>query len=135
MTLKEAIQTILHTDAQLASAGTLGSLCEYNASTKPRCVFYQNPPEEPKTPLITYKIVAEEGRLPRNVFLDITVWGGDFRAIQDRVYDLLNERLQVTATDWMVKGIFYESSGPELRDEDLKCYFQRARYRIVTLRP
>jgi len=134
MTLKEAIYDILHTDGQLTDAGTIGALCGYDAASKDRVVFYQYPPEKIDPPLVTYRIAAEAGRLPRNVFMDIVVWGGDFRAIADRVYDLLNERLQVTATDWDIKGILFESSGPELWDENLQCYYQRARYRIVTIR-
>jgi len=134
MTLKEAIQDILHTDGQLTATGTLGALCGYNATTKPRCVFYQYPPEAIDAPYLTYRIAAEAGRFPHSFFFDVVVWGGDFRAIADRAYELLNERLQVTATDWDVKGILFESSGPEIWDENLKCYFQRARYRIVTLK-
>lgn len=134
LALKEAIRTILANDAKLTGTGNLGTLLSYNATTKPHCTFYQNPPERIATPVITYRINGESGRFPRSIFLDITVWGGDFRTIQDRVYDLLNDRLQVAATDWSIKGILYESSGPELWDENLKCYFQRARYRVVTIK-
>jgi len=133
-TLMQAVYQILVGDAEDASAGKLGDLLGYDAVTKPRCVFYAYPPVQVNTPVITYRINGETGWFPRSIFLDVTVWGGDWRAIQDRVYALLNERLQVATTDWLVKGILYESSGPELWDENLKCYFQRARYRIVTIR-
>jgi len=134
MTLKEAIYNILHTDGQSTDAGTIGALCGYDASTKPRVVFYQYPKEEIETPFVTYRKAAEAGRFPHRFFFDVLVWGGDFAGIGARVFDLLNERLQVTATDWQIKGILYESSGPEIWDENLKCYYQRARYQIVTLR-
>ena len=133
-TLKEAIYDILHTDGQSADAGTIGALCGYDATSKPRVVYYQYAPEMLDTPFVTYRIAAETGRFPHSFFFDVVVWGGDFRAIVDRAYDLLNERLQVTATDWQIKGILYESSGPEIWDENLKCYYQRARYQIVTIR-
>lgn len=132
--LKDAIYDILHTDGQSTTDGTLGALCGYDASDKPRVVFYQNPPEHIDTPVITYRVGAEAGHFAHNVFFDVIVWGGDFAAMKGRVFDLLNQRLQVTATDWQIKGIIYESSGPEIWDENLKCYYQRARYRIVTIR-
>jgi len=130
-TLKEAIYDILHTDGQLTTAGTLGLLCEYNAVTKPRIVFYQYPPDDIATPIITYRIGAEAGFLARSIWFDFLAYGGDLKAIHDRIYELLHERNNVVATDWQVKGIIFESSGPEIYDENLKVYFQRARYRIV----
>ena len=134
LTLKQVLRSILANDAVLTGSDNLGTLLEYNATTKPDTVFFQYPPERISPPLLTYRISGEAGRFPHNFFLDVVVWGGDFRAISDRVYDLLNGRIEVAASDWQVKGILYESSGPEIWDENLKCYYQRARYRIVTLR-
>ena len=134
LTLKQNIRSILANDAKLMDSGRLGALLGYDAVTKPECVFYQNPPERVSAPLITYRLSGEVGHWPRNVFVDIVVWGGDFTAAHNRVFDLLNQKLSVNPTDWSVKGILYESSGPELWDENLKCYFQRARYRIITLK-
>ena len=124
-TLKEAIVEILSTD------DTLRALLGYNASTKPNVVVYQYPREQITPPYLTYRISGETGFKPREVFLDILAWADDLKAIHNRVFELLHQRQQVTATDWQVKGILFESSGPELYDENLKVYFQRARYRVV----
>lgn len=130
-TLQEAIATVLNDDAKITIAGHLGNLLGYNASTKPNCVFYQYPQADIPTPLVSYRFSGESGRFPRNVFLDIVAWGGSFRAIQDRVWSLLDARIGTTATDCQIKGILFESAGPELYDDDLKCHFQRSRYRLV----
>ena len=124
-TLKEALTTILADDADLRT------LLEYNVSTKPETVVYQNSPERIPTPFISYRIGGESGFLDRSIFFDFLVWGGDLKAIHDRVYELLHKRVEVVATDWQVKGILFESSGPEIYDENLKVYFQRARYRVA----
>ena len=127
-TLKEAIITILTADSDLQT------LLEYDVSTKPQVILYQNSPEQIDTPIITYRIGGEAGFLARSIWMDFLVWGGDLKAIHDRVYELLHERNNVVATDWQVKGILFESSGPEIYDENLKVYFQRARYRVVVLK-
>ena len=127
-TFREAITTLLHEDA------TLRTLLESNATTKPRCVFFGFPPERVNTPLLTYRVAAETGFLPRSIFVDIIAWGGDTAAILDRVQDILHKRREITATDFSVKGLLYESSGAELFDIDLKCYYQRARYRGVVVK-
>ena len=124
-TLKEAIATILADDT------TLRTLLDYHATTKPRVVFYQYPPANIALPLVTYRIAGESAFMPRDIYFDIVVWGGDLKAIHDRVYELLHKRTTVSSTDWQIKGILFESSGPELYEEPLKAYFQRARYRIV----
>lgn len=133
-TFEEAIVAILKTDGQDTTSGRLGNLCSYNASTKPNVVFHGFPPENIATPLVTYRINSEEGYFPRNIFLDILVWGGNLKAIHNRIYDLLHKRLEITATDWVIKGLLYESSGPVIYDDTLKVQFQRARFRAVTLR-
>ena len=127
-TLKEALTTILADDADLRV------LLEYNASTKPKTVVYQNSPERIPTPFISYRIGGESGFLSRSIYFDFLVWGGDLKAIHNRVYELLHKRQEVVATDWQVKGILFESSGPEIYDENLKVYFQRARYRVACLK-
>jgi len=130
LTLQEVIATILDNDARSTASGHLGDLLGY-AVTKPDCVFYQYPQKDIPTPLVSYRFSGESGRFPKNVFLDIVAWGGSLRAIHNRVSDLLDARIGTTATDCQIKGILFESAGPELYDDDLKCHYQRARYRLV----
>jgi hypothetical protein len=127
-TFREAIATLLHEDA------TLRTLLEYHAVNKARCVFFGFPPEQIDTPLVTYRIAAEQGHLPRSIFVDVIAWGDNYGAVLDRVQDVLHKKREITATDYSVKGLLYESSGAELYDTDLKCYYQRARYRGVVVK-
>ncbi len=128
MTFEEAIIGVLQADALLTTTGTLGKLCGYNATTKPDIVLHDFPPERPATPFITYSVSAEMGHFPRTVFIDIKAWGNNYRAIHNRIYDLLHKKLELSATDWAIKGISFESAGPVLWDDALKVFFQRARY-------
>jgi hypothetical protein len=130
-TLREAIYTILHTDAQSAVAGSLGVLLGYHATTKPQCVFFAYPPKEPDLPLVTYMVIAEQGFKPRERWFTVTAWGDNFDAVQDRIFDLLHQKIEVTATDFDCKGILFEWAGPDLWDDDLKTYYKQARYRVV----
>jgi hypothetical protein len=134
LTLKGSIAKILLDDLASEEATSLGTWCGYNAESKPNVVFYQYPPETAKPPVISYQISAEQGVLPRNIYLDVTVWGSHFHEIHDRVYDLIHERFAVAATSYRVVGFRFESASAELYDETLHCYFQRQRYRVITIR-
>jgi len=131
---KETFAGILDTDARLTDSGTLGNLLGYNATTKPECVFFQFPPARVTPPIITYSINAEAGNLPRDIFFDVTVWGGDLRAIHNRIHALLHEKREITSDDFSVKGLLFDNAGAEMWDTDLKCYYQRARYRGVAVK-
>lgn len=133
-TFKDTIYDILHTDAQDVTSGLLGDLLGYNASTKPRCVFFTSPPERVDTPIVTYSIIAEGGFFPRDVFLGITVWGGSHDEILERIWNLLHKRIQLTATDFSIKALLYDGSGPEIWDENLKVYYKQARYRAILVK-
>ncbi len=126
-TFKQVIYEILRNDGASVSSGHLGALLDYNPTTKPEVVFHGDPPKEPAPPLVTYRINSETG-LYRKIFIDITVWGGNIRAIHNRIYDLLHKRKNLTPSDWRILGLLYDSSGSELYDNDLKVHFQRARF-------
>lgn len=128
LTFEEVLASILVNDSHSMTTGHLGQLCGYHATTKPDIVFHAFPPERVKTPLLTYRINGEYGHFPRTIFVDILAWGGDTKKIHNRVYTLLHKRLQISATDWQIKGVMFESAGPVLYDEKLKVLFQRARY-------
>ena len=126
-TLKEAIATILHTDAQSAEAGSLGVLLGYHATTKPDCVFFSNPPANPEFPLVTFFFSGQTERFPRFFMLNITAFGSNFEAVLKRIYTLLNDA-SITATDYKCLMIKWDWSGPELFDDDLKVYYCQNRY-------
>jgi hypothetical protein len=128
-TLREAIYTILETDAKLHTGTELGSLLDHYG-TAPYGVFFSHPPPQPDLPLVTYSFTAQSQRFPRQSFLTITVWGNNFEAVHKRIYSLLNDALPITASDSSVKMIKWEWAGPELWDDDLKCYYQQQRYEI-----
>ena len=130
-TFREAIYGILHTDA---TSGELATLLEYNAVSKPRCVFYMNPPELVAPPLLTHSIFDAVGDFPRRVSLGITVWGGDHDAIFDRVYQLLHEKTGPESDTWKIKSIRVEHEGPDIFDENLKVYYKVIRYEVLLAR-
>lgn len=130
-TFREAIYDILNTDAQSAVAGSLGVLLGYNALTKPNCVFYMNPPVEPVLPLVTYFINTQVDHFPRVVTVSITAWGSNFSDVHKRVFDLLHKKIEIVATDFSVKAVLFDWSGPDLWDEDLQTYYCQQRYRAL----
>lgn len=132
-TLLEAVYDILLTDAQSAVAGSLGVLLGYNAVSKPRCVFFQNPPDEPDPPYLTYGTISEAGFFPREILIQVTCWGDEHTAVLHRVWELLQKKIQVTATDFSIKAVLFDFAGPQLWDEDLKCYMQQHRYRFIVV--
>lgn len=130
-TFRESIYEILHTDAV---SGTLATLLGYNASTKPRCVFYGHPPEQIDTPLLTYMLISADGDFPRRISLGITVWGGDFDAIFDRLYVLLHEKTGLSSDTWKIKSVRLDFESPEIWDESLKVYYKQLRYMVLLAR-
>lgn len=139
-TLSESIYDILHTDAQSAVAGSLGVLLSYNAVTKPQCVFFRNPPDKPDFPQLVYFIgsqVREPGSTqlnPRNLFFTFTAFGDNFEAVQDRVFTLLQRLIELSTSDYSVKSVLFDASGPELWDEDWQVYYRADIYRVIAVK-
>lgn len=134
---REAIGSILNTDAQSAVAGSLGVLLGYNVVTKPRCVYYINGPDKPVLPILTYSIIAQNEAFPQTIIWGFTAWSGtdnNFEAILKRVFDLLHKRHEITADDYSVKSIRYDDSPGDLYDENLKSYYRQDRYRSLAVR-
>lgn len=130
-TLKEAIVAILQTDAQLTTAGKLGhtSLLGRPAAS-PYGVYFSAPPKVidlADGSFLTYFVNSQAGRRPRNIFINITAWGNNFETVMSRVYALLHDA-SITATDFAVKMIKYDFSGPELFDDEKKCYTRQDRF-------
>lgn len=125
-TYREAIYKILQDDAKLTGAGKLGLLLGHS-TTAPYGVYFHHPPAEPSLPLVTYFISAQSRRFPRDIFINITAWGNNYEAVLNRIDTLLNgARLTVTdVVPLMLKG---EGAGPDLWDDDLKCYYRQDRY-------
>lgn len=138
MTLKEKFYELLYVDARSAAAGSLGVLLGYNVVTKPRCIFYQNPPREPQLPLITYFINTQTGHFPRDVYYSVTAWGegSQINPILERVWDILQKSAESFGilTDFSLKQIVFDWSGPEVYDPDLKCYYQQYRFKLIAVR-
>jgi hypothetical protein len=133
-TLREAICKIIDDDAKLTAAGTLGNLLSYNATSKPDCFIHANSPETPAIPYLTYFISDETSFFPRNIFFNFTAWGNNFEAILARVYDLLHKKIEITASDYSTKAVLFEWASADLWDDDLKCYYKQARYRVITVK-
>lgn len=128
-TLKEAIDAILRTDAQLTGASNLGTLLGRSA-TEPYGVHFSAPPESldiADGSYLTYFLSAQSQRRPRLLFFNITAWGNNYEAILERVYDLLHDA-SITATDFSVKMIKWDFASPELFDDDKKCYYNQHRF-------
>lgn len=129
-TVRAAIYKLLQDDAKIGTEGHLGSLLGHT-SDPPYGVFFMNPPEKPKFPLITYSTVGETGSfpLPHDMFVDITVWGGDCDAIQDVVYNLLNDARVIT-TDLIVLMLRWIKAGPDIFDDNYKVYTRKHGFQI-----
>ncbi len=130
-TLKEAIVAILKTDAQLTGAGKLGNASLLGRSAAdPFGIYFANPPEKidlADGDYITYFISVQSGRKPRDIFINITAWGNNFEAILERVYDLLHDT-GITSTDFRTLMLKFDFAGPELFDDDKKCYYRQDRF-------
>ncbi len=130
-TLKEAIVAILETDAQLTGAGKLGNTSLLGRSAAdPFGIYFTNPPETIDLAdgnYITYFVSAQGQRKPRDLFINITAWGNNFEIILKRVHDLLHDAT-IVSTDFRTLMLKYDFSGPELFDDDKKCYFRQDRF-------
>jgi hypothetical protein len=128
---KAAIASILYNDSVQSDAGTLGALMDYDATARPNLVFHDFSPQQVKPPKLTYRIESQAGYFPRNLIFTVTAYGDNFTAILERVRDLLHDRRELTADDFYIEAILYDSSGPELWDDDLKTFFRVDRYRAI----
>ena len=128
-TVRKALYNLLRSDAEDGTEGHLGNLLGHTSA--PYGVFFMNPPKKPHFPLITYQVIGETGNfpLPRDMFVDITVWGGDCDAIQDIIYSLLNDA-QVATTDLIVLMLKWVWAGPDIFDDNYKRYTRRHRFQI-----
>lgn len=128
--VKETIYALLKTDAADSGAGHLGNLLGHTAAT-PYGVFLVNPPEKPNFPLITYSVINESGRspFPRNIIIEITVWGGDCDAIHDLIHGLLNN-VAIVTTGIIALMLKWISAGPDMFDENHKVYVKKHQYLI-----
>lgn len=133
-TFRESLYAILLTDAQSAVAGSLGVLLEYNAVTKPRCVYYINAPDKPVLPILTYSSVTQNEAFPRTIIWGFTAWGNNFEAVLKRVFELMHKRHAIEASDYSVKSMKFEGSSPDLWDVNLKSYYRQDRYRSIAVR-
>ena len=140
-TFRETIYAILLADAQSAVAGSLGVLLEFNAVTKPRCIYYINGPEKPVLPILTYSLIAQNEAFPRTIVWGFTAWtpntgttSNNWEAVLKRVFDLMHKRHAITADDYSVKSMKFDGSSPDLFDENLKCYYRQDRYRSLAVR-
>ena len=125
-TMKEAFYAILKADAQLTGAGKLGNLLG-KSTVEPYGVFFGWPPTDAPTPCISYASVSQSGRLPRRQIMSVTAFGNNFEAILDIVHDLLDDAV-LEATDVQPLLCVWDGRGPDLWDDDLKCYYAQDRY-------
>lgn len=136
-TLKAKIYSILTTDAIINDPSYLGGMLN-KTTTSPYGVFYRNAPDKPDLPVLTYSIISEVQRSgstefnPRDLLFAFTAWGNNFEDILRRVFELLQKRREIDASDYSVKRILFEGSSPELWDTDLKVYYRQDTYRIIT---
>lgn len=131
-TLKDAIYDILAADAQLTGGSYLGDLLELD-TTSPYGVYFRNPPEDidfANSSVVTFFVNSMAGRMPRDIYLNVTAWGDNFEAILNRVYALLHKASLGTLTDYKNLVIEWNHGGPELYSEELRVYYQQHRFLI-----
>jgi len=126
MTLRESIYKLLQDDAKLHTGTELGSLLGHYG-TAPYGVFFGNPPASPSLPLVTYFFSSQTGRRPREIYINITAWGNNFEAIQNRIYTLLH-KATINSTDYFTLMLKWDWAGPEIFDDNLKCYVNQHRF-------
>ena len=138
-TLKEALYTVLETDAKINNAANLGGMIGLSA-TAPYGVHFRNPPEEinfGSNSIITYFINSMAGRKPaglRNIYVNITAWGDNYEDILERVYELLHQTTLTGVTDYKPLLVVWDWAGPELYDNELRTYYQQHRYLLKGLK-
>jgi len=126
-TIKEAIYSILSTDAQNGNVGHLGNLLGHTGDS-PYGVFFMNPPEEPNFPLITYSEVSGAGSMPKIEAFNFTVWGNNYEAIHELIYGLLHKQPLGTTTGTQVVQLMWNWYGPVVYDQNYYIYVQTHRY-------
>jgi len=124
MTIKEALVKILTDDAKIPDAGHLGSLLEHTG-TPPYGIYYMNPPDKPKFPLITYYEISASGHMPKVEAFNFTVWGGDPTMIHNIIFNLL-DRKSLGVTENI--ALLWDWLGPVIFDQDFLIYVRVARY-------
>lgn len=127
MTPKAAIYKALSDDAKLPGAGHLGNLLGHT-SESPYGIFFMNPPEIPDFPLITYNEISAVGRMPRIDAFNFTVWGSDYEAIHELIYDLLHEQAITSDSSVYIVQLMWNWAGPAVFDQDHHIYAQTQRY-------
>jgi len=124
--LKEYIYQLLRDDATLH---TLLSKAE-----TPYGVYFMSPPAKPEFPLITYFVGPQSGRFPRDITINITAWGNNFEAVQNRIYELLHDVVPTGISDCTPKMLKWDWAAPELFDDDYKIYYRQDRYILKVLK-
>ena len=129
-TPKEAIYSILSTDAQNAAAGHLGNLLGHTG-TAPYGIYYMNPPERPDFPLVTYFEVGASGRKPTIEAIHITAWSNDFEEIHGLIYGLLHEKPLGATTGIETVQLLWNWAGPDIHDGNHQIYTKMHRYLVM----
>lgn len=132
-TLRGQIYSILTTDAAINDPSFLGGMLG-KTTAAPFGVFYQSPPDKPDSPMLTYNITVAQDSFPRELFFTFTAWGDNFDTILGRVFELLHKTREITATDYSFKAMLFESSGPEIFDDDLKVYYRADTYKAIAVK-
>lgn len=134
-TLRSEIYDVLQADARLHTGTELGSLLGLYA-TEPYGVYLIHPPESVNyadNSVITYSVLTEAGKLPRDIYLTFTAWGGNYVDIQARIYTLLHE-IQLTPSDFEMLQIQWDWAGPDSYDEVRRTYYQQHRFLVKAVK-
>jgi len=121
MTIRELVYKTMRDDVTLRAL--------LSKTVTPYGIYLVNPPKVPKFPIITYFVNAQTGRFPRSIPFDITAWGNNYVAIQDRIYTLFNNQV-TSVTDYHNLMMKWDWASPELYDMNYKIYFQQSRYLV-----
>jgi len=126
MTLKEYIYQLLRDDATLH---TLLSRTE-----TPYGVYFMSPPAKPEFPMITYFINSQSGRFPREIAINVTVFGDNFEEVHNRIYELLHDIIPTSISDCVPKMLKWDWSSPEMFDDSYKIFYRQDRYIVKGLK-
>jgi len=130
MSPKQAIFKTLSDDAAMSGAGHLGhsNYLGHAGDGSPYGVFFMSPPEIPDFPLITYNEVSAVGRMPRIDAFNFTVWGNNYEAIHELIYDLLHEQSVTSDTGVFIVQLMWNWAGPVAYDENYHIFTRTHRY-------
>lgn len=128
MLFKDQIYAILKADAQLNTAGALGTFLEQRA-TAPYGVYFAFSPTI-LLPSLVFFFNVQSGHFPRQITFNITAYGNNYEEVLRRVYTLLHDQQQSFSecTDIRVLQVQYNWSSPDKFDEELTCYYRQDRY-------